>query len=303
MIQSAGQNPVILKELRGRMRGMRAFILISVYLAAISCMVSLVYLGFVSSSNAVGSGNILQSVGKGIFWTVTGLQLMMVCFIGPALTAGAISGERERQTLDLVRTTLIPARALVWGKLFSSLSFILLLLVAAFPLQSIAYIFGGVTIGEVLVGFLVLIVSAVFFCALGLFFSSLARRTLVSTVLAYGGSIIVVFGLPMIILTTIGFMNNLFFPSGSSLSTPAVWLQVALVVVGWLLIAMNPLATAVVTEAILLSSQSMFSTTLPLTNGNNILIISPWIGYVVFYLLASLLLFWLSVRAVGRAEK
>ena len=66
---------------------------------------------------------------------------------------------------------------------------------------------------------------------------------------------------------------------------------------------MNPLATAVATEAVLLQEQSAFIFTLPLPSGVNITLISPWVPYIILYLALSLLMLWLSIRFVRRVEK
>lgn len=298
MIQKLAQNPVMVKELRGRMRGGRAFLIISIYLAMLSCLVGFVYFGYVSSSNSAVGPDIRQTLGKTVFWAVTALELMLVCFIAPALTSGAIASEREHQTFDLLRTTLLPARDLVLGKLLSALSFLFLLLAAAFPIQSMASMFGGVTVEEILVAFLLLLVSTIFFSSLGLFFSSLMKRTLAPTVLAYAGTILMVFGAPMVLFTSLGIFSNVF--SNSAMNNPVA--ETILLAIGWLLVATNPLATGVATEIILLQNQSLFYTTIPLNNGLSFPVISPWIGFVLFYLWASLVLFYLSIRMVRKAE-
>ena len=46
------------------------------------------------------------------------LETLQVVFLAPALTAGAISLEREKQTLDLLVVTPISSLAIVIGKLF-----------------------------------------------------------------------------------------------------------------------------------------------------------------------------------------
>ena len=78
-------------------------------------------------------------VGKMVFGGVLAIELFMVCFIAPAFTTGAISGEKERQTFDLLRTTLLPARRIVIGKLIAALAYIVLLLVVAALLGLFAY--------------------------------------------------------------------------------------------------------------------------------------------------------------------
>ncbi len=307
LIEGAWQNPVVLKELRGRMRGARAFILIFVYLMILSCILGLVYAGFLASTNATGSTgpDFRQAMGKTIFLSLSGIELMMVCFIAPALTAGSISTEREHQTYDLLRTTLLTARSLVFGKYMSALSFILLLLVAAFPLQSLAASMGGVAIEEVIISFLILVVTAVAFSAVGLFYSSIFRRTLASTVLAYASALILLFGLPILIVFGITFFSattsgNI---AGNLNINQQVFLELLIIVVGWLLIALNPFASGIATELMLIDKQNAFIYQIPLSNGNNFPVIGPWMGYLVFYLIIALALILLSVVFVKRTEK
>ena len=305
MIFSIFQNPVTTKELRGRMRKGKAYIIITVYLLLMSLLVGLVYLGLASSANNVGNSGMVQTVGKVVFGIVVGVEMMMVCFVAPALTAGAISSERERQTYDLLQTTLLPARSLVLGKLTSAISFLLLLLVVGFPLQSLASLFGGVAIGEVLVAFLLLIVTAFTFSAIGLLISSLMRSTLASTVISYVAAIIVVFGEPTLIGIALSFMSMLtgLMYSSNFTAFQVQILETVLYSVGYVLVAINPLATIIASEVMLVEKQTLFYTTLPMTNGGNFPIVAPWIAYVLFYGFFSLIFIWISIRLVRRVGK
>jgi ABC-type transport system involved in multi-copper enzyme maturation permease subunit len=293
-------NPVVVKEMRARMRGNRAFVLLTIYLGLLSLLVALVYLAFTQSASAVNSISDRQVFGKAIFGIVVFTQLLTISFVSPALTAGAISTEREHQTYDLLRTTLLTSRALVLGKFFSGLLFVLLMLFAALPLQSLAFLFGGVAVEEFIIATILLVVSAIAFCAAGVFFSSFIKRTLISTVLAYAFAIILVFGFPMLLLLVFGLLDALFGGFGSQLSTGG---EIFLFVGGWLLVSLNPLATAVATEAILLEEQSAFLFSLPLPSGITVTLISPWVPYVIIFLILSLVLLWLSIRFVRRVEK
>src|SRR6185369_5430589 len=110
-----------------------------------------------------------------LFIGIVGVELFLVTFIAPTFTAGAISGERERQTYDLLRTTLLPASRLVIGKLISALSYVFLLLLAAIPLQSIAFLFGGVTELEVVLSFVILFITALALGSVGIYFSAVTQ--------------------------------------------------------------------------------------------------------------------------------
>src|SRR5512136_1476050 len=200
------RNPVTLKELRGRMRGSRAFVVLIIYLALMSVFVTLLYALYVTSGSSYAgpggysAGPDRQYLGKFVFGSVVGIELLLVCFICPAFTVGAISGERERQTYDLLRTTLLRARTLITGKLVSALSYVGLLLVAALPLQSLAFLLGGVAPEEVAIGSLLLLSTAFLYSAAGIFFSSFMRRTLGATILTYAFVLLDTLGLPLVLL-------------------------------------------------------------------------------------------------------
>lgn len=294
-------NPLVIKELRSRMRGRRAFITLTGYVLLISAVVSLIFGIYRSSSSPMNSIDEQQVFGKVLFGGVVWLELLSICFIAPALTAGGISSEREHQTYDILRTTLLTPGALVIGKFLSGLMFLLLLLLCALPLQSLAFLFGGVALDEFLIATAVLVVTAITFCAAGIFFSSLVSRTLISTVLAYGFAILLVFGLPMLILAVLSVGSAVF--SGLNGPNLTTFQQATLVVLGWIVIASNPMATAVATEAILLDAQSAFVYTLPLNNGTTLPLPSPWIPYILLYLSLSLVLLLISTRMVRRTDR
>ena len=294
-------NPLVIKELRSRMRGRRAFITLTGYVVIISAAVSVIYAIYLSSNSPVNSLDEQQIFGKVLFGAVVWLELLSACFIAPALTAGGISSEREHQTYDILRTTLLSPGALVMGKFLSGLMFLLLLLLCALPLQSLAFLFGGVALEEFLIATAVLVVTATTFCATGIFFSSFVPRTLISTVLSYGFAILLVFGLPMLILAVISAGSAVFNGlNGPNLTT---FQQAMLVVLGWIVIASNPMATVIATEAILLDAQSAFVYTLPLNNGYTLPLPSPWIPYILIYLSLSLVLLLISTRIVRRSDK
>ena len=93
-------------------------------------------------------------------------------FLAPAFTSGAISLEREKQTLDMLAATPISSLAIVIGKLLSALAYVFLLIAASIPLTAIVFVFGGVGPDDVLRAYAVLIVSALGLGSLGLFISA-----------------------------------------------------------------------------------------------------------------------------------
>lgn len=296
------RNPVALKELRGRMRGARAFVVLTVYLLVMSAFITLLYAVYLSSNTSIYSRPDRMLLGKFVFGSVVGIETLLVCFIAPAFTVGAVSGERERQTYDLLRTTLLSERALVWGKLISALAYILLLLVAALPLQSLAFLLGGVAPEEVLIAALLLLATAFLFSAAGVFFSSLMRRTLGATILTYAFVLLTTLGLP-ILLFPIALLGPVF-----SLNAPPVLVQLALLYAFGLLVAANPVATMIATELILVNNQTLFyfTTTVynPATSATiTVPLFSPWLPFTLFAFLLGAVFITFAMLNVRRVEQ
>jgi ABC-2 type transport system permease protein len=287
------ENPVAVKELRSRMRGRRAFVLLTVHLLLVSSLITLVYLAYATAARTPFGPDSRQA-GKVIFFTIVVMQGFLVVLIGPALTAGAISGERERQTYDLLRTTLLSADAFVAGKLVSALSFIFLLIFALIPLQSIAFLLGGVDLTELLVTQLVIAVSAVAFALMGLYFSSTMRSTLAASVATFTVALLITAGIPGFALLLISIMGPLLFGA----SVP--WLTEMHLVYGGLFLAITNLPlTLIVSEIFLLQFDALFYFT-EFIDGRAAYIVSPWPFYTLLYTFLALLLYWLTVRQVRR---
>jgi ABC-type transport system involved in multi-copper enzyme maturation permease subunit len=294
LIQSLLNNPVTTKELRSRMRGRRAFVVLTVYLLLMSAFISLVYLLYASAASAPFGPDGRQA-GKVVFACVLGIQSFLVVFVAPAFTTGAITGEKERQTYDLLRTTLLSANAFVLGKLVSALSYVFLLIFAAVPLQSIAFFLGGVSLGELVLSQLLVAVSAVTFALVGLFFSSLLRSTLASSVVTFGGTLFLTIGVPILAGIVASLVGPIFF----SVGTPHWTTQALLIYGGIALAATNLPATLIMSEIVLLEEGSYFYFE-SLVDGHTLYLPSPWYLYALLYTLLALLLYWATVRRVRR---
>jgi ABC-type transport system involved in multi-copper enzyme maturation permease subunit len=184
----AGLTAVGVKELRGRMRGRRAFVILTIYLlllGSFAWMMELIlerrYAGTVASSAAFAS----SQIGQGIFVALVMLETLLVVALAPAFTAGAISLEREKQTLDMLATTPISSLSIVVGKLFSALTYLFILIFASIPLTAIVFVFGGVAPDDVIRGYAVLLATALGLGSVGIFFSALIKRTQAATIITY----------------------------------------------------------------------------------------------------------------------
>jgi ABC-type transport system involved in multi-copper enzyme maturation permease subunit len=187
-------NPVLRRELKERMRTRRTGYVLTIYLAVLSLVLYALYNN--ARRQQVGGLDPLltASLGRGMFESLLFAVLLMVCFLVPGYTAGAIVGERERQTLIPMQVTQLSATSIVIGKLLASLAYLLLLLVATAPLLAVSFFFGGVTLGEMLRGVAMVAVTGVVLASVSLAVSTLARRVQSATVIAYGLALLLTAG-------------------------------------------------------------------------------------------------------------
>jgi ABC-type transport system involved in multi-copper enzyme maturation permease subunit len=194
---AGGIGAVGVKELRGRMRGRRAFVILTIYLLLLGGFAWMVELIMERSYAFGGGGNgsyATASIGQGIFAALLMLETLQVAFLAPSSTAGAISMEREKQTLELLVVTPITSAAIVLGKLLSALVYVWLLIAASIPLTAVVFLYGGVAPEDVLRGYLVLIVTALGLGSFGLFCSSLVKRTQAATAITIFGVLAMTIG-------------------------------------------------------------------------------------------------------------
>ena len=290
-------NPVMLKELRGRMRGLRGFAIITIFLILMSFFTILLYLLRVPQGGAVVTGEL----GRLLFIGVLFIELMLIIFIVPALTAGAITSERERKTYDLLQTTLITKAAFVVGKMQSALGYIMLLLLSAIPLQSIAFLFGGVSESEMILALLILAVSAMALGAFGMFFSSMTERTLSATVRAYTAALAIAIGLPIAALILFrGAYGNVINSIAANVSdNPTI--EAAVIYLDMIAAGLNPIMAAIYSQQMLIDHQQLIAMRVTLSSsGATIPVLSPWVILTLGYLSAAALLILLAVRRMER---
>lgn len=200
----ASVSTIMVKELRSRMRGRRAFVVLTVYLGLLALIAYGAYavIATTARNQAAFGGptfaNASAIIGQTIFSVISIFQLILVCFIAPAFTAGQISMEREKQTLDLLISTPLRPGAIVVGKLLAALAFVGLMIVAAIPISAIVLMYGGASVDDIVRQQIVLLASALGFGAVGLFFSALLKRTQAATVLTYCGVLAFTLGTVML---------------------------------------------------------------------------------------------------------
>jgi ABC-type transport system involved in multi-copper enzyme maturation permease subunit len=183
-------NPVFRKELKLTTRSWKIAITILLYTGVLAAIGILVFDQLMQSFALRMSYQDFTT----LYVLLSALQFGLILFVVPALTAGAISGERERQTLEIILSTPLKPFSILIGKLLSSLSTVVLLVVASLPILSLIFVFGGVSMIQLLglIGYY--IVTAIFVGSIGVFLSTIFKKTTVSNVMAYGTVVFLTLG-------------------------------------------------------------------------------------------------------------
>ena len=238
--------------------------------------------------------NNLDEVGRTVFLISALFALICVTLFSPTLSAGTIAGERQRQTLDLLLITLLPARSIIAGKLGAALIYTLLLIAAVWPLFLLCLLTGGVALIELGVILLLLLTTAVAFSAIGIFVSSLSRSITTAMMLTYGVALPLFFIGPFLGMLPVTILLNLIDASYEF----QTWVNFY----GWSLAAsLNPISAAVY-SAILRETWGGFLVAAVETDGTYYLIF-PWLTYIIFYSFMAWFLMRLTIRRLEKVSQ
>ena len=178
-------NPVIGRELRVRVRVGRAYMLQAFYLAFLILIVALAYQAAIGDNPDLRNPVRVQEALVRFYRIVMSMLVALIALIAPALTANAITLERERKTMDLLLATPLTARQLLVGKLLGSFAFIVLLLALTLPVSAVSVLLGGVSFPELLKAYLLIACGGLVLCAIALFSSVYARNSTLAVLWSY----------------------------------------------------------------------------------------------------------------------
>jgi ABC-type transport system involved in multi-copper enzyme maturation permease subunit len=230
------------------LRTKRAFFLV---LLAVLFSIGMTLLAWPRHLQPAGMG--MENVFSVVLFFET--QLTAAILIIPAFTAGAIAGERERGTYELLHATLLSPRAIVFSKALASTGFVFILLAAAAPVACALYLVGGVAFPSFLQGYAVTLASVIQCGLICLNASKRSERTARAVIRGVAGIIFWNGGLFFLAFLVTGVLYG-------SRSGPPIWFP--------LLFSLSPHAA---TGATILGFGVFGRTSMP---------VEPWLGSVLY---------------------
>ena len=212
---------LVTKELQSRLQGRLSYVVLTLMVVTFTGLVLGSFWAVVLSvptvvpvigSSAPGAGSVsLTSLvgayrGVFLFFAMAFCLLASVAVVAPAVAATSISGEREEGTFDLLLSTGLASRSIVFGKLVAAVAFVLLLALTALPGFAMAWMFGGIGVVDVVLTVVLLLASICLFASIGVFCSALGRTSAVAALYAYG--IVFILGMGTLALYVVGASNQ-----------------------------------------------------------------------------------------------
>ncbi|AMV40127.1 ABC transporter permease [Planctomyces sp. SH-PL62] len=174
------ENPVLNRELMTTLRAPQAFVLQFAYVAALGALVYFYWPAGDDGSRMVGPG-----VARRLYDIFFLGQFCLVALLAPTFAAGSITGEKERKTYEMLLVSPLRPHTILIGKLFSSLGYLVILILSSLPLMILCYLLGGLLLSEIARSYLVLVLAAGTFGLLSIACSSGFARTSSALVVSY----------------------------------------------------------------------------------------------------------------------
>ncbi|MBD5087539.1 MAG: ABC transporter permease [Clostridiales bacterium] len=189
------RNPVCIKEMKLSVRTKKTAVGLFVFNGILAALGLFAYYIMFDISGGTSYSYVNLSSVIYLYAIIAVMEMAMIAFVIPAITAGSIASEREKQTLEILLTTRLTPWQIVTGKLVSSISTLLLYIISSLPILCIVFSIGGVTVWDMVQIMLYVFVLAIYLGSFGILFSTIFKKSIVATVYTYG----------MLILTSIVF--------------------------------------------------------------------------------------------------
>ncbi len=186
-------NPIVKKDLQVTARSMRFCWGVFAY-EVVLVLAFLLAMAFIQSqSNSIYSDNNIYSYFIVLFPVLAIAQVCIVALTVPIITASSISGERERQTFDIMLTTCMSPFSIVVGKVISAVIRILFFVVAGMPIMALSFIAGGLGWSSLFYFVLTIVLLSVLSGSIGILCSALCRKSITAVILSFAFYFVIYF--------------------------------------------------------------------------------------------------------------
>ncbi|MDE5892040.1 MAG: ABC transporter permease [Acetatifactor sp.] len=176
-------NPIVKKDVKVQARSMRMCWGVFAYELILALVFFLAML--VIQGNSRYSTDNIYSYMVWLYPVLGVTQLIVLGLVVPVRTASSISGEKERQTFDIMMTTSMTPFSIVMGKVMTAVVQSMFFVVASMPIMALSFIIGGVSWSYLFWFLGVALLVSFFTASIGILCSSLCKKSISAVILSY----------------------------------------------------------------------------------------------------------------------
>lgn len=206
-------NPIVKKDVKVQARSMKICWSVFAY-ELILALVFFLAINVIQSASRYSTSNIYSAM-VWLYPVLAVTQLIILGLVVPIRTASSISGEKERQTFDIMMTTSMSPFSIIAGKVMTAVVQGMFFVVASMPVMALSFIIGGMS-WAYLFWFLGIALLVSFFSAsIGILCSSLCKRSISAVIMSYAFYLLFFLGtaLPMMLYEVV--KSNLRYTLGT----------------------------------------------------------------------------------------
>lgn len=178
-------NPIVKKDLQVSARSMRLAWSVFAYEAILTIAFLLALVVIQADSDFIYSNSNIYNRLVYLFPVIAIAQVCIIALITPIITASSISGEKERQTFDVMLTTAMSPFSIVVGKVISAVIRIMFYVVGSLPILALSFVVGGMKWVVLLQYLLAVLLLAIFSGSIGILCSAVCRRSITAVILSF----------------------------------------------------------------------------------------------------------------------
>ena len=232
--------PVFTKEVLELGRRRRYYLVRVLFGLGFLFVLYIAYQRYASLLRYRGAANIsvMADFAETMFRNLGIVQFIALFVLVPMFLCGAVAGEREEQTLELLFTTTLKDREIILGKMLSRLAVFALLILMGLPIFGFISLFGGISPPSLFRLAGALLIALLYAGARSIYYSTITKSPMGALIRTYWHLAIWLLGIPMALSMSMGI-----FMAISSAAVPWMWILFAFVCLT------NPLALLVIAVA------------------------------------------------------
>ena len=176
-------NPIVKKDVRVQSRSMKICWGVFAYELILAIVFFLAM--FIIQQESIYSTNNIYSTLVWLYPVLAVTQFLILGITVPVRTASAISGEKERQTFDIMMTTGMTPFSVIMGKVMTAIVQSMLFVIASMPIMALSFVIGGMSWSYLFWFFAIALLISLFSASIGILCSSICKRSVSAVIMSY----------------------------------------------------------------------------------------------------------------------